>query len=112
MKNFDAIVFEDLRIENMLKNHHLAKSIADASWGTFQAITKAKAENAGRKYLEVSPMFSSQECSKCQDRVRKSLSHRVHSCIACGYIADRDTCAAEVIEQRGRIAPLGIVDSR
>jgi len=41
---FGAIVFEDLNITNMQKNHHLAKSIADVAWNQFTTITENKAK--------------------------------------------------------------------
>ncbi len=46
-QGYQRIVVEDLTIGNMVQNHHLAKSIMDASWGAFLAILAAKAENAG-----------------------------------------------------------------
>ena len=50
VNNHNLIAYEDLNIENMLKNHKLAKSIADASWGELIINTMYKAERAG-KYL-------------------------------------------------------------
>ncbi len=47
VNNFDLIVFEKLKISNMLKNGHLAKSISDASWGKLIELCMYKAENAG-----------------------------------------------------------------
>jgi putative transposase len=94
IRRFDEIAVEDLNIKGMLKNHHLAKSISDASWNTFVSVLENKAGNAGRRVSKVSPRFTSQDCSVCGDRVKKSLSQREHRCIACGFVAHRDHNAA------------------
>jgi putative transposase len=57
-------VFEDLNITNMQKNHHLAKSIADAAWSMFITITESKAEDAGSRVILVNPRNTSQMCSR------------------------------------------------
>ncbi|WP_406660808.1 transposase [Methanolobus sp. ZRKC3] len=91
---FDRIVFEDLNIQNMVKNHHLAKSISDVAWGQLIQMTKSKAEEAG-KYVElVNPYNTSQKCSSCGSIVKKGLSVRVHKCPDCGLVLDRDHNAA------------------
>jgi putative transposase len=36
----DLIANEHLQIRNMVKNHHLAKSLHDAGWGTFLSWVK------------------------------------------------------------------------
>src|SRR5207244_1859323 len=46
-EGYQHIVVEDLQISNMVKNHHLAKSIMDASWSAFLNILSDKAERAG-----------------------------------------------------------------
>ena len=98
---YKTIVVEDLQITTMVKNHHLAKSIMDASWGAFLAILSVKAGNAGHQVLRVNPRFTSQKCYKCGEIVQKSLSVRTHLCPFCGYIADRDVNAAQNILKSG-----------
>jgi putative transposase len=102
IKEYDEITVEDLNIKGLLKNHHLAKSISDASWGTFIRVLENKAANAGRRVWRVPAAFTSQDCSQCGNRVKKSLSQREHRCIGCGYVAHRDHNAALNIAARGR----------
>ena len=90
----DTIIFEDLNIENMVKNHRLAKSILDASWGKLVQYTRYKAEEAGGEVVLVDPKNTSQTCSKCGGLVQKSLSVRIHICTNCGFVLDRDWNAA------------------
>jgi len=96
----DVIVFENLNINGMLKNHHLAKSIGDASWGKLMELTRYKAESAGGSVQFVNPDGTSQICSRCGETVQKSLSVRLHSCPTCGFSADRDYNASLNILQR------------
>ena len=103
IREFDEIAVEDLNIRGLVKNHHLAKSIGDAAWGTFLTILAGKAENAGRRVWRVPPQFTSQDCSACGNRVRKSLAVREHRCVACGLVLHRDHNAAKNI--LARIAP-------
>lgn len=98
---YDLIMHEDLTIKNMVKNHHLSKSIYDAGWGIFFGILSYKAESAGKYVLKINPYKSSQECSKCGAEVHKKLSQRWHTCPYCGYSAHRDVNAANVIKNRG-----------
>jgi putative transposase len=100
IKEFDEIAVENLNIAGMVRNHHLAKSISDVSWGTFLQILTFKAESAGRKVWKVPSQYTSQDCSKCGNRVRKSLSEREHSCLNCGYVTHRDHNAAQNILAR------------
>lgn len=102
---FDGIAVEDLNIQGLLKNHHLAKSISDVAWNTFLQILACKAANAGRRVWKVAPQFTSQDCSQCGKRVKKSLSEREHRCISCGYVAHRDHNAAQnIIGRAARLA--------
>jgi len=90
----DTIVFENLQIKNMVKNHHLAKSISDAGWGKLMQYTEYKAAEAGRSVVFVNANGTSQICSRCGEWVQKSLSERKHRCPNCGFSADRDYNAA------------------
>ncbi len=104
--SFDLIAFEDLRIKNMLQNHHLAKSISDASWYMLQSLTAYKAEEAGKHVAFVNPMGTSQECSGCGATVEKGLSERVHECPCCRLVLDRDVNAAlNILKRVGWGAP-------
>ena len=90
----DVIVFEDLNIPGMLKNHHLAKHISDVAWGKLVRYTQSKAARAGKSVVLVDPRNTSQNCSGCGQIVPKDLKDRVHSCPKCGLELDRDHNAA------------------
>ncbi len=98
---YQTIALEDLKVANMVRNHCLAYSIADASWGIFRHYLEAKAESAERQIIAVAPHYTSQKCSQCGEYAKKSLSVRTHVCPFCGYVADRDENAARNILQRG-----------
>ena len=98
----DTIYHEDLQVRNMLRNHHLAKSISDAGWEAFLSILSYKAACAGRQVIAVNPAFTSQICSGCGVLVAKGLSVRWHSCPECGTSLHRDHNAAKNIERLGQ----------
>jgi len=93
----DLIAFEDLKIRNLVKNKHLAKSIHDAGWGTFLTWVKAYGAMHDIPIIAVAPHFTSQICSGCGTKVKKSLSVRTHICPSCGLVMDRDENAAKNI---------------
>jgi putative transposase len=102
VRQFDTIYHEDLRVANMLRNHHLAKSIADAGWSQFLSSLSAKAACAGREVVAVDPAFTSQLCSGCGALVQKGLSVRWHACPVCGLSLHRDHNSAKTIQGRGQ----------
>ncbi|WP_310481971.1 transposase [Chamaesiphon sp. VAR_48_metabat_403] len=106
----DVVVYEDLRVANMVKNHKLAKSISDASWYQFRVWIEYFGRIFGRTTIAVAPQYTSQDCSNCGKRVQKTLSTRTHKCPHCGYTADRDENAAINILKKG-IATTGHVGS-
>jgi putative transposase len=99
---YDHVVVEDLRIRNMVQNHHLSKSILAAGWGVFATHLTRKAANAGREVVFVNPAYTSRTCYACGQLVLHfPLSQRVFRC-ACGYVADRDENAARNILRLGQ----------
>ena len=66
-----------------------------------------KAESVGLPMIKVNPAYTSQTCSGCGERVKKSLSVRVHKCPNCGLQMDRDHNAAINIMELG-IQLLGV----
>jgi putative transposase len=94
VKSSDFIAYEDLKIAHLVKNHKLAKSISDASWGLFLSWLRYYGCIANVPVIAVSPKFTSADCSGCGYRVHKSLSQRTHICPQCGLILDRDWNAA------------------
>jgi putative transposase len=85
----DLLVFEDLEIPNMISNHKLAKSIADASWGKLVQYVSYKALSAGKRVVRVNPRGTTSDCA-CGKKVKLSLSERTFHCPDCGLTIDRD----------------------
>lgn len=94
ISSHDLIAFEDLKIRNMVKNHHLAKSIHDAGWGVFLSWVRYYGAVHDIPVIAVASQFTSQQCSGCLTLVKKSLSVRTHVCTTCGVVLDRDHNAA------------------
>ena len=90
----DLVAIEDLKVRNMVKNHHLAKSISDASWTLFRQWLEYFGKVFDVPVIAVAPHYTSQNCSNCGHEVKKTLSTRTHKCNKCGYLDDRDTNAA------------------
>ena len=98
--SYDLIVYENLKITNMVKNHHLAKSISDAGWGQLMCFTEYKAEEAGTLVEYVSAYNTTQLCSRCGKIVPKTLATRIHRCPYCGLVLARDHNSAITVLHR------------
>ena len=98
-----ALIFETLRIQNMMKNHHLAGAIADAGWGEFMRQCEYKAKREGKLFVKINTFFpSSKLCSHCLKKLPAlGLSTRAWVCPYCGTHHDRDINAALNIKQEG-----------
>ena len=95
-----VIGLEKLTIQNMTKNHCLAKSINDASWGMFRQMPHYKAWSAGCEVVDVDPRGTTTECSECGSNQDMPLSERTYKCHSCGHTEDRDVNSAKVIKKR------------
>jgi len=61
--NYDLIVVEALKVENMKRKHNLSAQISDASWGKFLRFLSYKAARAGKTVVRVSPRGTSEGLS-------------------------------------------------
>lgn len=122
MDGFDVIVAEDLKTVDMtrraaprqdgnggyLPNGGSAKtglnrSIRDAGWGQFLDLISAKAESAGREFIQVNPAYTSQTCSECGHREAANRNSKAFLCCTCGHRADADVNAALNILRAGMV---------
>ena len=102
VNSYDVIVIEDLKTKNLLKNHHLAKSISNSSWYLFREMLEYKCRWYGKKLIKVSPNYTSQICSNCgYHSGKKPLDIREWTCPKCNKYHDRDINASINILNRG-----------
>ena len=97
------IVSEDLNVKGMLKNHKLAKSIQDASFGSFCNMISYKANEQHRQYVKIGTFYPSSKLCHCCGFKHKGLKleERFWTCPECGTNLDRDENAAINILQEG-----------
>ena len=93
---YDTICLEDLNISGMVKNHKLARSISDVSWGMFVDFCKYKSEWKGKNFLQI-PTFepSTKICNVCgATNHNLTLKDREWLCANCKTFHDRDINAS------------------
>lgn len=103
IKNHDRICMEDLVSRNLMRNHHLARAIGDASWSEFCRMLEYKAEWYGKQIVKINRWYpSSQICSSCNvNSGKKPLHMREWTCEQCGVYHDRDLNASINILEEG-----------
>jgi len=104
MDNYAAFICEDLAVKNMMKNRHLAKSIASVGWSQFLTMVQYKMERAGKYFRKINRFYpSSQTCGCCgyKNTDVKDLSVRKWKCPKCGAWHDRDVNAQQNIYKTG-----------
>jgi putative transposase len=101
---FGTIVIEDLHVAGMMKNRHVARSVADASFGELRRQLGYKAAWHGGRLIVADRWFpSSKTCSGCGVvKAKLPLSERTYACAACGLVLDRDFNAARNLAALGR----------
>jgi putative transposase len=102
--NYDFICMETLIPQNMVRNHKLAKTINDASWGEIKRQLEYKATWFGKTLIKVDRFYaSSQTCSNCgyKNSYIKNLAVREWECPNCGTHHDRDHNASINILNEG-----------
>jgi putative transposase len=96
VRRFDVICMEDLNVRGMVRNHCLARSLSDASFGAFRSMVEYKCGWYGKELKLVDRFFpSSKRCSACGHVVESlPLDIRQWTCPECGASHDRDENAA------------------
>jgi len=98
VKKYDVIKIEDLKTSNMIKNHKLARAIANQSWRELRVMLEYKCEWYGKELVVVNPYKTSQVCYSCgYDDGKHALDIREWICPNCGARHDRDINAAKNI---------------
>jgi putative transposase len=123
VERYDLVVVEDLQIANMIRRAKpvadpdnpgqflpngaraksgLNRSIGDAGWGGFVLILRAKAEEAGRRWIEVDPRHTSDGCQNCGHAAAENrVTQADFVCQRCGHRAQADEHAARNILRAG-----------
>ncbi|TGA96110.1 transposase [Sporolactobacillus shoreae] len=98
VKNYDRIVIEDLKTKNMMRNHKLARAIANQAWREIRRMLTYKCAWYGKEFVVVNPYKTSQICSNCgHDDGKHGLGVREWTCPQCTTHHDRDVNAAKNI---------------
>ena len=109
IRHYQYLSLESLRVQNMMKNHKLAKAIADVGFYTFKTQLLYKAQYNHRVVFEADTFFpSSKLCSNC-GAIHKhlTLADRTYICPTCGFTIDRDINAAINLKEKMKQTLIG-----
>ena len=104
LQSYDTIFMEDLNVQGMLRNHHLAKAISEVGFSMLKQVLTNKALVNDKQVEFVGRFYpSSKTCSKCGYKKKDlTLSDREWTCPNCGTRHDRDINAAVNILLEGK----------
>lgn len=102
-RTYTTVCIEDLNVAGMVKNHHLAKAVQDASFYELRHQLEYKTAKTGAKLHVIDRWYpSSKTCSNCGSvKAKLSLTERTYKCEHCGLVIDRDLNAAINIKVAG-----------
>ena len=110
-KSHGMVILEQLNVQGMIKNRHLARHIAGASWGRFGEMLRYKLAWSGGQFVEVPAHYSSQTCSACGGQDAESRRGERFCCTSCGYVDHADLNAAKVLKSRANRSALPLEGS-
>jgi putative transposase len=95
-RRYETVVAEDLNVAGMVRNHRLARAIADQGFGQARRMLAYKTTWNGGQFIVAGRFYpSSKTCSGCGSvKTKLALSERTYVCTGCGLILDRDVNAA------------------
>jgi IS605 OrfB family transposase len=108
-KEYGTVVVEDLFVAGIVRNHRLARHVADASFGQIRRQLEYKTVwNGGRTVVADRWFPSSKTCSGCGAvKTKLALSERTYVCTMCGLVLDRDVNAARNLAVLGEAMVAG-----
>ena len=109
IRHYQYLSLESLRVQNMMKNHKLAKAISDVGFFAFKTQLLYKAQYNHRVVFEADTFFpSSKLCSNC-GAIHKhlTLADRTYVCPSCGFTIDRDINAAINLKEKMKQTLIG-----
>lgn len=104
LKSYDVVFMEDLNVQGMQKNHHIAKAIQEVGFYLFKEVLQSKALANGKQVVLIDRFYpSSKTCSCCGYKKEDlKLSDRTWTCPECGEHHDRDLNASRNILIEGQ----------